>query len=68
MPINNLFFSKSSFRTQDIKMFVPKSHICLSPHAGKWFDKKAWVNFKIYVVTHWETNYYNTHIPQYSNN
>ena len=30
MPINNLVYTKSSFRTQDIKMFAPKSHIC--PH------------------------------------
>ena len=28
-------------------------------------DKKAKINFKIYDVTTWETNNYNTHIPQY---
>ena len=33
--------------------------------AGKWFDKKAKVNFKIYDVTAWETNNYNTHIAHY---
>ena len=31
----------------------------------KRFDKKAKINFKIYDVTTWETNNYNTHIPQY---
>ena len=28
-------------------------------------DKKAMVNFKIYYVTDWTTNNYNTHIAQY---
>ena len=31
----------------------------------KWLDKKAKVNFRIYNVTHWITNNYNTHINQY---
>ena len=29
------------------------------------FDKKDKVNFKIYRVTGWETNNFNTHIAQY---
>ena len=29
-------------------------------HVGKRLDKKASVNFKIYEVTIWETNNYNT--------
>ena len=33
-------------------------------HVGKWFDKKAKVDFKIYDVTNWETNNCNTHIVQ----
>ena len=34
-------------------------------HVGKLLDKKAEVNFKIYDVTTWETNNYNTHIAQH---
>ena len=30
---------------------------------GKRFNKKAKVNFKIYDVTGWITNNYNTHCP-----
>ena len=31
----------------------------------KTVDKKAIVNFKIYDVTDWTTNNYNTHVTQY---
>ena len=31
----------------------------------KMVDKKAIVNFKIYDVTDWTTNNYNTHVTQY---
>ena len=31
----------------------------------KRLDKKAMVNFKLYDVTDWTTNNYNTHIAQY---
>ena len=34
-------------------------------HAGKPIDKKTKVNFKIYDVTDWGANSYNTHIAQY---
>ena len=34
-------------------------------YVGKWLDKKAMVNFKIYDVTHGPTNNYNTQITQY---
>ena len=34
-------------------------------HVGKRLDKKAKVNFKIYDVTDWIKNNYNTHIVQY---
>ena len=27
-----------------------------------WFYKKAKLNFKIYAITNWERNNYNTHI------
>ena len=32
---------------------------------GERLDKKAKVNFKIFNVTDWETNNYNTHFAQY---
>ena len=34
-------------------------------HVEKWLSKKAKDNFKINDVINWETNNYNTHIPQY---
>ena len=33
-------------------------------HARKRLDKKTKVNFKVYDLTNWETNNYNTHITQ----
>ena len=35
---------------------------------GKWLDRKAKVNSKIYDVTTWETNFYNVHIAQHLRN
>ena len=34
-------------------------------HAGIRLDKKAKVSFKIYGITNWITNNYNTHIARY---
>ena len=34
-------------------------------YVEKRLDKKAMVNYKIYDVTDWTTNNYNTHIAQY---
>ena len=34
-------------------------------YAGKRFDKKAKINFKIYDVTDWIANNYNTYIAEY---
>ena len=36
-------------------------------YVEKWLDKKAKVNFKIYHITDWTTNYCNAHIAQYLN-
>ena len=36
----------------------------LSDHVGKWLDKKAKVNFKIYDITNWQKNNYSTRIVQ----
>ena len=33
---------------------------------GKWLDKKAKCNFKLYDVTYWKISYYNTHMPNIS--
>ena len=33
-------------------------------YVERWFDKKVKVNFKIYYVTDWTTNNYNTHSAQ----
>ena len=44
------------------------SYLILCPDfgdLGKQLDKKAKVEFKIYDVTEWETNNYNTHTAQY---
>ena len=35
-------------------------------YVGKQLYKKAMVNFKIYDITNWETNNYNTHIAQHT--
>ena len=48
-------------------LFVFEVSIVLSRIFGfveKRLDKKAMVNFKIYDVLDWTTNYYNTHIAQ----
>ena len=34
-------------------------------HVGKFLDKKTKVDFKIYDVTDWAANHYNTHIVQH---
>ena len=44
-----LFHLKGSFHSEDIKMFV----LTFFGNAGKWLDKKAKINFKIYGVTTW---------------
>ena len=51
-------------------MFLKYLHICpdIFGYVGKWFDKKATVNSKIYGVTDWTTNNYNPHIVQYLRN
>ena len=45
---------------ENIKIFALNSGSC-----RKQLNKKAQFNFKIYDVTNWETNNYNTHIAQY---
>ena len=38
----------------------------LFDHAAKKLDNKAKVNFKVYDITTWETNNYNSHIAKIS--
>ena len=49
------------------KKFVLKINFCFDfiGQVGKRLDKKARVNFKIYVVTNWETKNHNIHMAQY---
>ena len=54
-----LFHLKSSFRSQDILIFVLSFWSC---RKAAWEDKP---NFEIYDVTTWSANNYNTHIAQY---
>ena len=59
---------KNAFYFLLIALFVLKVFTILSRLFGyveKRFDKKAMVNCKIYDVTDWTTNNYNTHIIQY---
>ena len=48
--------------SQGLFSFLRYLHFCLDFFAlgGKWFDKKAKINFKIYDITNWNTN--NEHI------
>lgn len=34
-------------------------------HAGKWLEKKAKINFKIYDATKWITKGYSKHMTRY---
>ena len=54
------FMLKALFFLEIFTYFVLSFWLC-----QKWLDKKAMVNFKIYDVTGWTTNNYNTHIAQY---
>ena len=53
--------------SEELFSFLRYLNFCLDffGHVGKRLDKKLKVNLKIYVVTAWLTNYYNTHIGQY---
>ena len=62
MMKNAFYFMSKAVFVLDI--FVP----FLSWHFGfieKRLDKKAIINSKIYDITDWETNNYNTYIVQY---
>ena len=68
-------FNESSFKV--VKMvFIPFQKLFLHLHfcpdffdyVGKRLDKKAKVSFKLYNVTEWKTNNYNSHVAQYLKN
>ena len=49
-------------------LFIPKMFKFSSKifgHAGKRLDQKAKFSFKVYDITDWITNNYNTHNAQY---
>ena len=54
------FHVKISFRSQDINFCSD-----IYGYERKQLIKKPKINFKIYYLTHWETNNCNTHIVQY---
>ena len=58
-----LFHFKSSLRSWDIYIFVLTFWL-----RKKRLDKKTTVSFKIYDVTEWTINNYNTHISKYLKN
>ena len=58
--MDNVFNVKAPF-IFEIFTFLSR----LSGYVEKGLDKKAMVSFKIYVVTDWTTNDYNTHITKY---
>ena len=60
--MNNAFYfiSKDIFVLEIFK-FCPDLFV----HAGRRLDKKGGVNFKIYDVTTWKTNIYNTQIARF---
>ena len=65
MTKNAFCFMLKAFFVLDIFLSI---FIFLSRVFGyieKHLDKKSMVNFKIYDVTDWTTNNYNTHIAQY---
>ena len=59
---------KSAFYFTLQALLVPKIFKHLSwifGHIEKWIDQKDKVDFKIYDVTTWLKNNFNTHIDQY---
>ena len=68
MPVFVLFVSAGVLFDGASSLWVSLRylHVCSEVLVlGKQFNKKAKVNFKIYDVTNWITNNYNTHIAQY---
>ena len=60
--MNNVFyFTLKSLFVRKIFEFLS----CFFGHVEKRFNSKNKVDFKIYDVTTWLTNNYNTHIAQY---
>ena len=55
------YFMLKAHWVLEISIFL----ICFFGYVEKPFDNNAMINFKIYDVTDWKTNNYNTHIAQY---
>ena len=58
---NAFYFILKALFVLKILNFCPDFFV----HLGKQLDKEVQDNFKIYDVTTWETNNYNTYIAQY---
>ena len=63
MMKNAFYFMLKALLALEIFTFLSS----LFAYVEKWFDKKAMVHFKIYDITDWTTNNYNTYIEQYLN-
>ena len=61
MKNNSYFMLKALFVLKVFKFLC----FLLFGYVGKRLYNKAKINFKLYDVTDWETNNYNTHISQY---
>ena len=61
MMKNAFYFILKTFFVLEIFTFLS----WLFGYVEKWFDKKVIANFKIFDVTDWTANNYNTHITQY---
>ena len=61
MMKNTFYLMLKALFVFEIFKFLPD---CFG-HAGKRLNKKDKFSFKIYDVTDWELNNYNTHIAQY---
>ena len=58
---NVFYFTLKALFILEIVIFLP----WLFSYVEKQLDKKVKVNFKIYDITDWETNNYNTHIAKH---
>ena len=61
LMINDFYFMLKDLSVLMVFKFLSR----LFGHVGKQVDKKPRINFKIYDVTDWQINNYNTHIAQY---
>ena len=61
MMQNAFYFMLKALSILEIFTFLFRLFV----YVEKQLDNKVMVNFKIYDITDWTTNHYNTHITQY---